>query len=133
MAEKAPKTIHAVGKRKTSVARVWMQSGSGKVTINRMPFDEYLKRATSQMIVRQPFAITERDDKYDVLVNVKGGGLSGQAEAIRHGIAKALSEAEPEQRTILKQAGLIRRDARIKERKLPGQPGARKRFQFSKR
>ena len=125
--------IHSVGKRKSAIARVWMKPGEGKITVNRLPMDDYLKRPTSKMVVRQPFALTGQEGSYDVLINVCGGGLSGQAEAIRHGISQALAEALPEKRSVLKKAGLLRRDARIKERKLPGQPGARKRFQFSKR
>ncbi|MCY4444253.1 MAG: 30S ribosomal protein S9 [Proteobacteria bacterium] len=128
-----PALTHAVGKRKTSVARVWLKPGDGKITINQRPYDTYLERPTSQMIVKQPFVVGDLHNTFDVLVNVCGGGLSGQAEAIRHGISKAIAIALPEKRTPLKQAGLITRDARIKERKLPGQPGARKRFQFSKR
>lgn len=129
----AAKYTHAVGRRKTSVARVWLKPGKGEVIINRKPIDEYLLRPTSKMVVNQPFALTENAGKYDVLVNVAGGGLSGQAEAIRHGISRALSSLDPENRATLKRAGLITRDARKKERKLPGQPGARKKFQFSKR
>ena len=105
----------------------------GEIIINRRPIDQYLLRPTSKMIVNQPFVLTENVGKYDVLINVAGGGLSGQAEAIRHGISRALSSLDPEMRTPLKRAGLITRDSRTKERKLPGQPGARKKFQFSKR
>ena len=127
--------IHSVGKRKTAIARVWLQpKGSGLFTINRKPLDQYITRSTSKMIIKQPFVITEQDSSsYDVLINVKGGGLSAQAEAIRHGISRALSIFDHELRSPLKKGGLITRDARKKERKLPGQPGARKRFQFSKR
>ena len=127
--------VHSVGKRKTAIARVWLQpEGSGKITINRKPYDEYITRSTSKMIIKQPFVISEQDmTNYDVLVNVRGGGLSAQAEAIRHGITKALILFDPDLRGVLKKAKLITRDSRKKERKLPGQPGARKRFQFSKR
>lgn len=125
--------IHCVGKRKSAVARVWMKPGEGKITVNRRPLETALRRPTSRMVVRQPFALTQQEGCYDVLVNVCGGGLSGQAEAIRHGIARALAETLPEKKSVLKKAGLLSRDARKKERKLPGQPGARKRFQFSKR
>jgi len=129
----AAKYTHAVGRRKSAVARIWLKPGKGEVVINRKPIDEYLLRPTSKMVVNQPFVLTENAGKYDVLVNVTGGGLSGQAEAIRHGISRALSSLDPENRATLKRAGLITRDARKKERKLPGQPGARKKFQFSKR
>ena len=129
----ATKYTHAVGKRKSAIARVWLKPGKGEVTINKCTIDNYLLRATSKMIVNQPFKLTENEGKYDVVVNVVGGGLSGQAEAIRHGITRALSLLDPENRAVLKKAGLVTRDSRKKERKLPGQPGARKRFQFSKR
>lgn len=125
--------VHSVGKRKSAVARVWIKPGEGKIVVNRRSLDEYLLRPTSKMVVHQPFALTEQEGNFDVLVNVCGGGLSGQADAIRHGIARALALALPQTRGTLKKAGLLRRDARKKERKLPGQPGARKRFQFSKR
>ena len=127
------KYTHAVGKRKAAIARVWLKPGKGEITINKRTIDNYLLRATSKMIVNQPFKLTETEGKYDVVVNVIGGGLSGQSEAIRHGITRALASLDPENRAVLKKAGLITRDSRTKERKLPGQPGARKRFQFSKR
>jgi small subunit ribosomal protein S9 len=129
----AQKYIHAVGRRKSSVARIWMKPGKGDITINDKSIDEYLLRPTSKMIIRHPFHVTETAGQYDVKVNVYGGGLSGQAGAIRHGIARALASLEGELRTKLKRAGLLTRDARTKERKLPGQPGARKKYQFSKR
>ncbi len=125
--------VHAVGKRKCAVARVWLQPGTGKIVINKRDIDDYYLRPVSKMVIRQPFELTGTVEKFDVHVNVVGGGLSGQAGAIRHGISKALSDVDPSVRTVLKRAGLIRRDSRIKERKLPGQPGARKKFQFSKR
>ncbi|MCY4380594.1 MAG: 30S ribosomal protein S9 [Proteobacteria bacterium] len=128
-----PEVTHAVGKRKMAVARVWLKPGNGQIVINRQPMDTYLTRATSKMIVKQPLKLSELSDQLDILVNVRGGGLSGQAEAIRHGIAKAISLFDPEKRAVIKKAKLLTRDARQKERKLPGQPGARKRFQFSKR
>jgi small subunit ribosomal protein S9 len=127
------KVIHAVGKRKTAIARVFMAPGEGKITINKRDIDQYLIRETSKMVVRQPFELTNTLGRYDLRVNVVGGGLSGQAGAIRHAISRALSTLDPEMRKILKANGLITRDARRKERKLPGQPGARKRFQYSKR
>jgi small subunit ribosomal protein S9 len=124
---------HATGKRKSAIARVWMWPGDGEITINKRPLDDYVKRETAKMVVRQPLELTETSGKYDVYVNVRGGGLSGQAGAIKHGIAKALIEINPEFRSVLKKAGLITRDSRIKERKKYGQRGARARFQFSKR
>jgi small subunit ribosomal protein S9 len=124
---------HATGKRKSAIARVWMWPGDGQITINKRPLDDYVKRETAKMVVRQPLELTETSGKYDVYVTVRGGGLSGQAGAIKHGIAKALIEINPEFRSVLKKAGLITRDSRIKERKKYGQRGARARFQFSKR
>lgn len=132
MASDSP-AVHAVGKRKTSIARIWLKPGRGEVIINRKPFKEYLNRLTSQMIVQQPLKVAGLVDQFDIVVNVRGGGLSGQAEAIRHGIAKAIAFYEPDKRSVLKKAKLLTRDSRRKERKLPGQPGARKRYQFSKR
>lgn len=126
-------TQQAVGKRKTSVARLYLKPGSGDITINKKPMDEYYLRPTSKMLIMQPLELTNLVGKFDLNINVCGGGLQGQAGAIRHALAKALSDMEPENRAILKRAGLITRDSRIKERKLPGQPGARKKFQFSKR
>jgi small subunit ribosomal protein S9 len=124
---------HGVGKRKTSVARVWMRPGEGKITINKRPVSDYLVRESDRMLVRQPLEITETLDKYDIQVNVRGGGLSGQAGAIRHGISRALIDINPDFRLPLKQNDLLTRDSRMKERKKYGQPGARKRFQYSKR
>ncbi len=125
---------YATGKRKTSVARCWLiPGGSGKITVNRRPVDEYFSRETDTMLLRQPLVITETLGQFDILVTVRGGGTSGQAGAIRHGIARALLEYNPEFRPILKKAGFLTRDARKKERKKYGQPGARKRFQYSKR
>jgi small subunit ribosomal protein S9 len=123
----------ATGHRKTSSARVRLKKGTGQILINKRSLEEHFGRKTSQMIVRQPLELTETMGKYDVYVNVCGGGLSGQAGAVRHGITKALIELNPEFRAILKKAGFITRDARVKERKKYGQPGARKRFQYSKR
>lgn len=125
--------VHAVGKRKTAIARVWLKPGTGVITVNHKPLKTYLTRLTSQMLVQQPMVLAQFEGQFDILINVRGGGLSGQAEAIRHGIAKAIALYDPEKRTVLKKATLLRRDARQKERKLPGQPGARKRYQFSKR
>ena len=124
---------YATGKRKTAVARVWLMPGDGNITINKRHIDDYLKRETAKMVIRQPLELTETLGKYDVYVNVRGGGISGQAGAIKHGISKALLEANPDFRPLLKKAGFLTRDSRVKERKKYGQPGARKRFQYSKR
>lgn len=129
----APKYIHTVGKRKTAIARIWMKPGKGEIIINKRTMDEYYLRATSKMVIMQPLELTNNVGKYDIRINVIGGGLSGQAGAIRHAISRALANQDLEARQVLKHAGLITRDSRKKERKLPGQPGARKRFQFSKR
>jgi len=129
----APKAIHTVGKRKTAIARIWMKPGKGDISINKRSMDEYYLRATSKMVIMQPLELTGVVGKYDIRVNVLGGGLSGQAGAIRHAISRALANEDVEMRKILKKAGLLTRDSRKKERKLPGQPGARKRFQYSKR
>ena len=115
------------------MARVWMTPGTGKMTINRQPEETYFPRAISRMIMRQPLEVVEADTKYDFLVNVNGGGLAGQADAIKHGISRALCKVDPNLRPPLKKAGFMTRDARVKERKKYGQPGARKRFQYSKR
>ncbi len=124
---------YGTGRRKTSTARVYLRPGTGEVVINRQPFERYFPNQTLRMIIRQPLQLTETSNKFDLLVNVDGGGLSGQAGAIRHGITRALLEFNADLRRTLKQAGLITRDPRIKERKKYGQKGARKRFQFSKR
>jgi len=124
---------YATGKRKNSIARVWMMPGSGKVTINDKTMDQYFGRAVLKMIIRQPFEVTGTVDKFDVLVSVLGGGNSGQAGAIRHGISKALLAVDAESRVKLRKEGLLTRDPRAKERKKYGQKGARARFQFSKR
>jgi len=124
---------YGTGRRKTSTARVYLRPGGGNFQVNRKPFDQYFPNETLRMIIRQPLQLTETANKFDVLVNVAGGGPSGQAGAIRHGITRALIEYNGDLRPALKQAGLITRDPRIKERKKYGQKGARKRFQFSKR
>ncbi len=126
-------TTYATGKRKTAVARVFIAPGTGVISVNTRPADEYFERETSRMILRQSLEILEACEQYDVRATVMGGGKNAQAEAIRHGIARALSALDPERRRILKRAGFITRDARQKERKKPGRPAARKRFQFSKR
>jgi small subunit ribosomal protein S9 len=123
----------ASGKRKNAVARVRLVQGTGQFTVNKRPAEQYFLRPTLMRIVEQPLSLTGNKDRFDVFVNVSGGGISGQAGAITHGIAKALLEVSPDYRPVLKKAGLIRRDARIKERKKYGQRGARARFQFSKR
>jgi small subunit ribosomal protein S9 len=124
---------YATGRRKEAVARVWIKPGNGQIMINRRPLETYFGRETLKMVLRQPFEVTESVNQWDVKVNVVGGGLSGQAGAIRHGITRALCKADPGLRTALKRAGFVTRDARRVERKKYGQPGARKRFQFSKR
>lgn len=129
----AEQKFYATGKRKTSIARVWMKPGTGEIIINKRTIDEYFGRPTSKMVVHQPLELTETTGKFDVSVNVSGGGPSGQAGAIRHGITKALLEIDPELRDSLKKAGFITRDSRIKERKKYGRRAARRSFQFSKR
>ncbi len=123
----------ATGRRKTSVARVRLALGVGKMMVNGKDVKEYFPTDSVQGFVQQPFEITDTIKRYDVLVNVRGGGPMGQAGAIRHGISRALIQADPELKASLKDAGCLTRDSREKERKKPGQPGARKRFQFSKR
>ncbi len=125
--------FYATGKRKTAVARVWISPGAGKITVNSRPADEYFVRETNQMVMRQSLELLELLDQYDVRATVAGGGHSAQAEAVRHGVARALIAADAERRPTLKRAGFLTRDARKKERKKYGQPGARKRFQYSKR
>lgn len=124
---------YATGRRKEAVARVWIKPGKGDIIINKRAIDTYFGRETLKMVLRQPFEVTETVNLWDVKVNVVGGGLSGQAGAIRHGITRALCKANPGLRSALKRAGFVTRDARRVERKKYGQPGARKRFQFSKR
>jgi small subunit ribosomal protein S9 len=125
--------FYSTGRRKQAVARVWMMPGSGKILINRRDIDDYFGRATSKMILRQPLELTETVNRYDIFVNVAGGGLSGQADAIQHGITRSLMQINASFRPALKKAGFVTRDPRIKERKKYGQRGARARFQFSKR
>ncbi|MEW6616223.1 MAG: 30S ribosomal protein S9 [Thermodesulfobacteriota bacterium] len=125
--------FYATGKRKTSIARVWLKSGSGQFKINDRSLDEYFKREILKMIIQQPFGLTDTAGKYDVFASVNGGGISGQAGAIRHGITKALLEINGDFRPILKKAGFITRDSRVKERKKYGRRGARARYQYSKR
>ncbi len=124
---------YGTGRRKTSTARVYLRPGTGEFRINRKTFEQYFPNQTLRMIIRQPLQLTDTASKFDVVVNVAGGGPAGQAGAVRHGITRALMEFNADLRPTLKQAGLVTRDPRIKERKKYGQKGARKRFQFSKR
>jgi len=124
---------YATGKRKSAIARVYMKAGSGNIVVNKRSYEEYFTRPSLKMIIRQPFEITGKNGQFDLYVNVSGGGVAGQAGAVKHGISKALLEYDVQLRPVLKKAGFLTRDARIKERKKYGQPGARKRFQFSKR
>ena len=133
MAIQTENGFYATGRRKESTARVWVKAGNGTIVVNGRPLDEYFGRETSKMILNQPLQILEQAGKVDITVNVVGGGLSGQAGAIRHGLSRALCLLNPEFRTALKKAGFLTRDARVVERKKYGQPGARRRFQFSKR
>ena len=125
--------FYATGKRKTAVARVWLRPGNGNIKINNTPMDNYFARGTSKMILQQPLELTNTAEKFDVIATAKGGGHSGQAGAIKHGISRALLLSDPGLRAILKKAGFLTRDSRIKERKKYGQRGARARFQYSKR
>jgi small subunit ribosomal protein S9 len=124
---------YATGKRKDAVARVWIKPGNGKITINGKEFPAYFARPVLQLIVQQPINAAERKDQYDIVATVAGGGLSGQAGAVRHGISKALTYYEPELRAVLKKGGFLTRDSRVVERKKYGRAKARKSFQFSKR
>ncbi len=124
---------YGTGRRKTSTARVYLRPGSGDIKVNRRSFDEYFPNEALRMIIRQPLSLTDNVGKFDILVNVDGGGTAGQAGAVRHGITRALLEYNADLRPTLKKAGLVTRDPRQKERKKYGQKGARKRFQFSKR
>ncbi len=124
---------YGTGRRKSSIARVWLQPGQGKVQVNDRPVDEFFTHPTLKMLLMQPLKIVDQEGKYDVMASVSGGGSTGQAGAIRLGIARALVQADETMRTALKKAGLLTRDPRVKERKKYGQKGARARFQFSKR
>jgi len=125
--------IYATGKRKTAIARVWLAPGSGTISVNGKSAATYFERETNQMVMRQSLDLLELGTDFDVIATVVGGGHSAQAEAMRHGIARALILGDPERRASLKRAGFLTRDSRKKERKKPGQPGARKKFQYSKR
>jgi len=126
-------TIHKIGRRKTAVARMYMSDGSGKITVNGKDFDNYFTTGTLQYKVQQPLSLTENLGKFDIIVTVKGGGITGQAEATRLAISRALCEIDEENRLVLKPEGLLTRDPRMVERKKFGQKKARKKFQFSKR
>ena len=129
----AEERYYATGKRKSAIARVWMKVGEGHIVINRRTIDDYLTTETAKMIVAQPLELTNTVGRYDITVNVKGGGVSGQVGAIKHGISQALLKISPEFREPLKKAGFITRDSRVKERKKYGLRSARARFQYSKR
>jgi small subunit ribosomal protein S9 len=129
----AVQQIHEIGKRKTARARAYLKKGTGIITVNKKPMPEYFSRPTSQLLVQQPLVLTNYVGKYDININVSGGGPSGQAGATRHAIARALLQIDPTTRAILKKEGLHTRDSRKVERKKPGRAGARRRFQFSKR
>ncbi|MGH7309207.1 MAG: 30S ribosomal protein S9 [Candidatus Rokuibacteriota bacterium] len=125
--------FYGTGRRKTSVARVWIRSGSGRVVINRRAFEDYFPRETLRMIIAQPLEVTNTAGQFDMLATVMGGGPTGQAGALRHGLARALVRFDENLRQVLKKAGLLTRDPRMRERKKYGQPGARQKFQYSKR
>ena len=129
----AKDTYYGTGRRKSSVARVYLSAGTGRITINKRDIDDFFGLETLKVIVRQPLETIEQADKFDADITVKGGGTTGQAGAIRHGIARALVEADPENRKVLKKAGFLTRDSRMKERKKYGLKGARRAPQFSKR
>jgi len=129
----AEERLHTVGRRKSAVARIWLKPGKGTITVNRKPIEEYVKRETDRILIRQPLTITDNLEKFDISVTVRGGGISGQAGAIRHAISRALANLSPELRVPLKKAALLTRDARVRERKKYGMRGARARYQYSKR
>jgi small subunit ribosomal protein S9 len=129
----AEEIYHAVGKRKTSVARVWVKPGNGTIVINNKPIEVYMTKESGIGLIKQPLELTENVGKYDIIANVRGGGVLGQAGAIRHGISRALITISPDYRVVLKKADLLTRDPRMKERKKYGQAAARARYQYSKR
>ncbi len=129
----AVKIYYGTGKRKTAIARVWLKPGEGKAIINKRPSDQYFGRETAKMVVQQPFELTSTQNQFELVANVRGGGMSGQADAIKHGIAKALLQYNGELRDILKREGFLTRDSRVKERKKYGKRGARASYQYSKR
>ena len=124
---------YATGKRKRAIARVWLQPGTGRFSVNKMPYEDYFDRVSSRMIIKQPLELINVTNSMDIKATVTGGGKSAQAEALRHGISRALAGMDHDHRTVLKRVGFLTRDARAKERKKYGQRGARARFQFSKR
>jgi small subunit ribosomal protein S9 len=125
--------FYATGRRKTSVARVWIRPGAGRIVVNRRAFEDYFPRETLRMIIAQPLEVTSTIGQFDIFVTVGGGGPSGQAGAVRHGLTRALAKFDEKFRLPLKKAGLLTRDPRMRERKKYGQPGARQKFQYSKR
>ena len=127
------KRFYATGKRKCAIARIYMKEGSGILTVNKRNFDDYFTRDILKMLIQQPLELVGKKEKFDFFINVRGGGMAGQAGAVKHGISRALVNYDLALRSALKKAGFLTRDSRIKERKKYGQPGARKRFQFSKR
>tara|TARA_B100000315_G_scaffold80133_1_gene73432 strand:- start:3277 stop:3678 length:402 start_codon:yes stop_codon:yes gene_type:complete len=133
MAKETTVQYYGTGRRKDSVARVYLRPGKGEIVVNKRPVEDYFGRETLKMVLRQPLELTESLDQFDIFTNVHGGGLSGQAGAIRHGISRALLLAIEDSRDVLKKAGMLTRDSRKVERKKYGQPGARKKYQFSKR
>jgi small subunit ribosomal protein S9 len=129
----ATKKYYGTGKRKTSVARVWLKPGEGNTMVNKRPVGDYFGRETAKMVIQQPFELTGTQNQFDLVANVSGGGISGQADAIKHGIAKALLQYDSNLRDTLKKEGFLTRDSRIKERKKYGKRGARASYQYSKR
>jgi len=129
----AEEILYSTGKRKTAVARVWLKPGNGQITINGKSFEQYLPLETVRVLITEPLKAVDKLETYNILVTVKGGGLTGQAGAIRHGISRALVAGDIELRAVLKKEGFLTRDSRMKERKKYGQPGARAKFQYSKR
>ena len=125
--------VNTLGRRKTAIARIYVKEGNGSIQINKRDYKEFFPTATLHYVVEQPLLLTETKGKYDIKVNLKGGGITGQAEALRLAISRALIKIDPEYRPVLKENGLLKRDPRMVERKKPGQPKARKKFQFSKR
>ncbi len=125
--------VNTLGRRKKAIARIYLKEGSGNIQINKRDYKEFFSTATLHYVVEQPMLLTETTGKYDIKVNLKGGGITGQAEALRLAISRALIKIDPEYRPVLKEHGLLKRDPRMVERKKPGQPKARKKFQFSKR
>ena len=129
----AVKIYYGTGKRKTAIARVWLKPGEEKAIINKRPSDQYFGRETAKMVIQQPFELTSTQNQFELIANVRGGGMSGQADAIKHGITKALLQYNGELRDILKREGFLTRDSRVKERKKYGKRGARASYQYSKR